>query len=248
MPKRQKSKGYRDPKTGRFAVRPQRQTSNANRNKRPNSSRRNKPRQGSGRRVPYRSKHSRTSHRPHRTTGKRSVKSGQRIKRTQRPNKRNRLQQSARKTRKVSQSGLRLQEPVFNLCFAADREDFYQTTGADYDKALQSKRLTRGEKSRIRVEMDIGSPSDLRKRKGRKRRTTTAYIGKRRFSDFDRLHMFLQGANSPPRPGQKTPGEPFRWDKSHGCQFNKSAKLIVLPRRPGGKVKVLKRYKFEQPE
>lgn len=139
-------------------------------------------------------------------------------------------------------------KPVFNLCFAADREDFFQEVSSDKRKYQGKLKGDQAEGIRLVIDV-IGTPKRRYRKepdkKGRKtwKPKTTAFIGKRKFHDFRKLKRFLllTSGYSGDKSNPLTPD----WSKEGMCQYEKTAELIVQPIRPGMKPKVLKRYKLE---
>lgn len=135
--------------------------------------------------------------------------------------------------------GRKQHAPAFNLCFAADREDFYQQILEDRRKA--SKNLSEEDISAMRVRIEIeGTP---RKKRGHKRRKTTAFIGRRTFSNLHALRRFLLMDTGHVSGVTNDNPHGLDWRKKALCQFKKHASIIVKKER--GKVRTIKRYKLE---
>lgn len=134
---------------------------------------------------------------------------------------------------------IKFHPPTFNLCYAADRQDFYDTIVADRRKLL--KKLSPEDASALRVEVDIiGKPPKKKTKSGRlSKRKTTAFIGKRTFSNLHRLRRFLLLESGYGK------GTSIDWTKQGFCQYPKTAAQVLAPTRPGKKWRKLKKYEIE---
>lgn len=148
------------------------------------------------------------------------------------------------KRRQAQVKGLKQPEfhkPSFNLCLAADREDFYGEIRGDYAQLAQ--KLSPEDFTSIRLVFDVqGKP---KKKRGQKRRKSTAHIGKRTFRSLRPFKRFLllDTGESSGRDRENPNG--LDWSKKGLCQYSKSARLEIAPETGRGRTRILRRYKLE---